>query len=60
MNLYELASVLQNSIPQFDAARVKFIAVGVGTPDKASLFAEQACISETEILMNIYICLAQH
>lgn len=38
---WELASVLKDSMPRFDAAGVKLIAVGVGTPDKARLLAER-------------------
>ncbi|KAL9262957.1 Thioredoxin-like protein [Drosera capensis] len=36
----QLASVLKESIPKFDSAGVKLIAVGVGTPDKARMLAE--------------------
>ncbi|XP_042417389.1 thioredoxin-like protein AAED1, chloroplastic [Zingiber officinale] len=38
---WELASVLKESISKFDAAGVKLIAVGVGTPDKARMLAER-------------------
>ncbi|GAB2225562.1 hypothetical protein Droror1_Dr00006359 [Drosera rotundifolia] len=37
---WELASVLKESIPKFDSAGMKLIAVGVGTPDKARMLAE--------------------
>ncbi|KAM7262406.1 hypothetical protein ACFE04_000089 [Oxalis oulophora] len=38
---WELASVLKEAKPKFDAAGVKLIAVGVGTPDKARVLAER-------------------
>lgn len=38
---WELASDLKDVKPQFDAAGVKLIAVGVGTTDKARLLAER-------------------
>ncbi|XP_020258803.1 thioredoxin-like protein AAED1, chloroplastic [Asparagus officinalis] len=38
---WELASVLKESKPRFDASGVKLIAVGVGTPNKARLLAER-------------------
>ncbi|KAE9466748.1 hypothetical protein C3L33_01329, partial [Rhododendron williamsianum] len=40
-DLWELASALKESKPKFDAAGVKLIAVGVGTPDKARILAER-------------------
>ncbi|XP_006280916.2 thioredoxin-like protein AAED1, chloroplastic [Capsella rubella] len=36
---WELATALKEAKPRFDAAGVKLIAVGVGTPDKARLLA---------------------
>ncbi|KAG8062456.1 hypothetical protein GUJ93_ZPchr0003g17452 [Zizania palustris] len=38
---WELASVLKDSMPKFDAAGAKLIAVGVGTPDKARILADR-------------------
>ncbi|XP_062101535.1 thioredoxin-like protein AAED1, chloroplastic isoform X1 [Humulus lupulus] len=38
---WELASALKESKAKFDAAGVKLIAVGVGTPDKARILAER-------------------
>ncbi|KAJ8497944.1 hypothetical protein OPV22_008496 [Ensete ventricosum] len=38
---WELASVLKDSMPRFDSAGVKLIAVGVGTPDRARILAER-------------------
>ncbi|XP_058227118.1 thioredoxin-like protein AAED1, chloroplastic [Rhododendron vialii] len=38
---WELASALKESKPKFDAAGVKLIAVGVGTPNKARILAER-------------------
>jgi peroxiredoxin len=38
---WELASELKEAKPKFDAAGVKLIAVGVGTPDKARVLAER-------------------
>jgi peroxiredoxin len=38
---WELATALKESKPQFDAAGVKLIAVGVGTPNKARILAER-------------------
>lgn len=43
-NSWELASVLKESISKFDAAGVRLIAVGVGTPDKARMLAERVTI----------------
>lgn len=40
-NSWELASALKESKPKFDAAGVKLIAVGVGTPNKARILAER-------------------
>lgn len=37
---WELASTLKEWRPKFDAAGVKLVAVGVGTPDKARMLAE--------------------
>uniref|UniRef100_A0A804HRG4 Uncharacterized protein n=1 Tax=Musa acuminata subsp. malaccensis TaxID=214687 RepID=A0A804HRG4_MUSAM len=39
---WELASVLKDSMPRFDSAGIKLIAVGVGTPDRARILAERA------------------
>lgn len=36
---WELATALKEAKPRFDAAGVKLIAVGVGTPDKARILA---------------------
>lgn len=41
---WELASVLKDSMPRFDSAGVKLIAVGVGTPDRARILAERVMI----------------
>lgn len=38
---WELASALKESKPKFDAAGVKLIAVGVGSPNKARILAER-------------------
>ncbi|KAF5182685.1 Thioredoxin-like protein aaed1 protein [Thalictrum thalictroides] len=38
---WEFASALKDSKPNFDAAGVKLIAVGVGTPNKARILAER-------------------
>ncbi|OMP01749.1 Thioredoxin-like protein [Corchorus olitorius] len=38
---WELASDLKEAKPKFDAAGVKLIAVGIGTPDKARILAER-------------------
>jgi hypothetical protein len=38
---WELASALKESKQRFDAAGVKLIAVGVGTPDKARILADR-------------------
>ncbi|KAL5681547.1 hypothetical protein ACJX0J_007932, partial [Zea mays] len=38
---WELASVLKDTKERFDSAGVKLIAVGVGTPAKASILAEE-------------------
>ncbi|WVZ60430.1 hypothetical protein U9M48_010452 [Paspalum notatum var. saurae] len=37
---WELASVLKDSMPRFDSAGAKLIAIGVGTPDKARILAD--------------------
>jgi hypothetical protein len=38
---WELASALKESKPRFDAAGVKLVAVGVGTPNKARILADR-------------------
>ncbi|KAM7263238.1 hypothetical protein ACFE04_000921 [Oxalis oulophora] len=38
---WELAAQLKEAMPKFEAAGVKLIAVGVGTPDKARVLAER-------------------
>ncbi|GAV69052.1 AhpC-TSA_2 domain-containing protein [Cephalotus follicularis] len=38
---WELASALKEAKPRFDAAGVKLVAVGVGTPNKAVILAER-------------------
>ncbi|KAJ1293775.1 hypothetical protein BS78_01G094700 [Paspalum vaginatum] len=37
---WELASVLKDSMPRFDSAGARLIAIGVGTPDKARILAD--------------------
>ncbi|CAN6281552.1 unnamed protein product [Urochloa humidicola] len=39
---WELASVLKDSMAEFDSAGAKLIAIGVGTPDKARILADRA------------------
>lgn len=39
-NSWELASDLKNSMPQFESAGAKLIAIGVGTSDKARILAD--------------------
>ena len=41
---WEFAASLRDLKPQFDAAGVKLIAIGVGTPDKAQILAEKVCL----------------
>lgn len=41
---WELATALKEAIPRFDAAGVKLIAVGVGTPDKARILATRVSV----------------
>ena len=36
---WDLATALREAKPRFDAAGVKLVAVGVGTPDKARILA---------------------
>ncbi|CAL4944162.1 unnamed protein product [Urochloa decumbens] len=38
---WELASVLKDSMAEFESAGAKLIAIGVGTPDKARILADQ-------------------
>ncbi|CAN6286960.1 unnamed protein product [Urochloa humidicola] len=38
---WELASVLKDSMAEFDSAGAKLIAIGVGTPDKARILADR-------------------
>uniref|UniRef100_A0A7N2M0C5 Uncharacterized protein n=1 Tax=Quercus lobata TaxID=97700 RepID=A0A7N2M0C5_QUELO len=38
---WELASALKEAKPKFDAAGVKLVAIGVGTPDKARILADR-------------------
>nr|XP_043614702.1 prostamide/prostaglandin F synthase [Erigeron canadensis]XP_043614704.1 prostamide/prostaglandin F synthase [Erigeron canadensis] len=38
---WELASTLKESIPKFESAGVKLIAIGIGEPEKAQIFAER-------------------
>ncbi|KAI3768238.1 hypothetical protein L2E82_18756 [Cichorium intybus] len=38
---WELASTLKESIPKFESAGVKLIAIGIGEPKKAQIFAER-------------------
>ena len=42
---WELALTLKEAKERFDAAGVKLIAVGVGTPDKARILAERVRIA---------------
>uniref|UniRef100_A0A453HAK8 Uncharacterized protein n=1 Tax=Aegilops tauschii subsp. strangulata TaxID=200361 RepID=A0A453HAK8_AEGTS len=39
-NSWELASDLKNSMPKFESAGAKLIAIGVGTSDKARILAD--------------------
>ncbi|CAL4918832.1 unnamed protein product [Urochloa decumbens] len=39
---WELASVLKDSMAEFESAGAKLIAIGVGTPDKARILADRA------------------
>ncbi|CAL4935714.1 unnamed protein product [Urochloa decumbens] len=39
---WELASVLKDSVAEFESAGAKLVAIGVGTPDKARILADRA------------------
>ena len=45
MYSWELASTLKEAISKFEAAGVKLIAIGIGEPKKARIFAERVSIS---------------
>lgn len=52
MESWELATALKEAKPRFDAAGVKLIAVGVGTPDKARILATR--VRSFSIFLDIY------
>jgi hypothetical protein len=51
---WELASTLKEWRPKFDAAGVKLVAVGVGTPDKARMLAEGVCFFLFICYLNVF------
>ncbi|KAG8062457.1 hypothetical protein GUJ93_ZPchr0003g17452 [Zizania palustris] len=55
---WELASVLKDSMPKFDAAGAKLIAVGVGTPDKARILADRVSIYARCEIECVSVCLS--
>ena len=51
---WELASVLKEAKPKFDAAGVKLVAIGVGTPNKARILADRVCFFLFSCYLNVF------
>lgn len=51
---WELATALREAKPRFDAAGVKLVAVGVGTPDKARILASRVNFSSLCFCFSVF------
>ncbi|XP_050285744.1 thioredoxin-like protein AAED1, chloroplastic [Quercus robur] len=51
---WELASALKEAKPKFDAAGVKLVAIGVGTPNKARILANRVCFFLFSCYLNVF------
>ncbi|KAI3738250.1 hypothetical protein L2E82_28273 [Cichorium intybus] len=49
---WELASTLKESIPKFQSAGVKLIAIGIGAPKKAQIFVERLWSGQNKLLVT--------
>ena len=54
---WELASALKEAKPKFDAAGVKLVAIGVGTPNKARILADRVCFFLFSSYLNVFSAL---
>ena len=52
---WELATALREAKPRFDAAGVKLVAVGVGTPDKARILATRVKFSSLCFSFSVFL-----
>ena len=54
---WELASSLKEAKPKFDAAGVKLVAIGIGTPNKARILADRVCLFLLTCYLNVFSAL---